>query len=142
MNNKNGFTLLELMITVAIIGILAAIAFPSYNSYVWKSREAEAKTLLMRNAQMVERYYTSNNSYSGWAIASGVSFYPESAGASDSSYYYFTYTASGTQAYDLVMAPGGKNTGPAVTKSTLKLKNTGEKCTASYGGSEDCNKPW
>ena len=58
-----GFTLIELMIVVAVVGILAAIAVPSYNDSVRKSRRAQAKADLVEYAQMAERSFTVNNSY-------------------------------------------------------------------------------
>ncbi|WP_346300248.1 type IV pilin protein [Halomonas sp. BM-2019] len=58
-----GFTLIELMIAVAIVGILASIAYPSYTRYVTESRRAEAKVILMEVAAQLERCYTVNNSY-------------------------------------------------------------------------------
>ena len=64
MNNKNkGFTLVELMITVAIIGILSAIAMPSYLEYARKSKRTEAKVELLKIAQLQESYYVQNLSY-------------------------------------------------------------------------------
>lgn len=58
-----GFTLIELMIVVAIVAILAAVAYPSYNDYVMRARRGDAKTVLLENAQFMERYFTQNNSY-------------------------------------------------------------------------------
>ena len=58
-----GFTLIELLITVAIIGILAAIAYPSYVDHVRRSNRAEAQAILMENSQVLERNYTTANRY-------------------------------------------------------------------------------
>ena len=58
-----GFTLVELMIVVAIIGILAAIAYPSYQDSVRKSRRADAKAALLELGQWLERNYTVTSRY-------------------------------------------------------------------------------
>ena len=64
MNNKvNGFTLIELMVTVAIIAILAALALPSYERYISKSNRVDATTEIMKLAAAQEKYYLQNNSY-------------------------------------------------------------------------------
>ena len=64
---SHGFTLIELMITVAVIGILGAIAFPSYMESVRKSRRAEGRTAMMEVLQQQERYMTQNNTYLAFA---------------------------------------------------------------------------
>ncbi len=61
--NHQGFTLIELMITVAILGILAAIAYPSYTAQVQKSRRADAQVALQEIAQRQEAYFLRNRSY-------------------------------------------------------------------------------
>jgi type IV pilus assembly protein PilE len=63
LKRQGGFTLIELMITVAVIGILAAIAFPSYQDSVRKSRRTDGKNALTQAVANMERYYTENNTY-------------------------------------------------------------------------------
>lgn len=67
-NLEHGFTLIELMITIAIVGILAAVAFPSYQTHVLRTHRVTAGSCLAEMAQQMERYYTSNLSYTGAAV--------------------------------------------------------------------------
>jgi type IV pilus assembly protein PilE len=62
-NSSKGFTLIELMITVAIVGILSAIALPSYNTYIARSKRADARTQLMQAGQFMQRFYSANDNY-------------------------------------------------------------------------------
>ncbi|MDP2448637.1 MAG: type IV pilin protein [Polaromonas sp.] len=64
---QSGFTLIELMITVAIVGILAAVAYPAYTDSVRKGKRAEARTALMNLLQQQERYLTQMNTYETFA---------------------------------------------------------------------------
>ncbi len=94
-----GFTLIELMITIAIIAILAAVAYPSYKEYVAKGRRAEAQALLMQGAQWMERFYAENYSYStntaGVAVTDATMFPAR----------YSQSPASGTAAYTIAVVP-------------------------------------
>ena len=64
----HGFTLIELVIVVAIIAIFAAIALPSYTQHVRKARRAQAKADLLELSQLLERQYTVNRTYVGFAL--------------------------------------------------------------------------
>ncbi|WP_454764641.1 type IV pilin protein [Cupriavidus campinensis] len=67
-----GFTLIELMITVMVLGILSAIAIPQYQQYVAKARRTEAKAALARVQGAQERYFTVNNKYETSPAALGL----------------------------------------------------------------------
>ena len=58
-----GFTLIEIMVTVAIVGVLAAIALSSYSGYIARARRADARTQLVQAGQFMQRFYAANDSY-------------------------------------------------------------------------------
>ncbi len=74
MKNKSfGFTLIELMIAVAILSILAALAYPQYVEYVAKGRRAECRSALLVATQKMEKFYSNNNQYPATLAAAGIS---------------------------------------------------------------------
>lgn len=65
-NVQKGFTLLELMIAVAILGILTLITYPSYKTYIRRVRLSEVRTTLLHNAQTMERYYRQKGTFENY----------------------------------------------------------------------------
>ena len=74
--NTLGFTLIELMVTVAIVGILAAVALPSYRSSVLRSARSDAKSALLEVATRQEQFYLDNKTYTTDMTALGLSASP------------------------------------------------------------------
>ncbi len=99
MKKNLGITLIELMIAVAIVGILAAIAVPSYNQYVASSRRNEAKIAVLELAQYMERQYTSNGTYSNVTLP--YTSVPKDGG---SNYYNVALNASGAS-FTITLTP-------------------------------------
>ena len=113
-SNEKGFTLIELMIVIAIIGILAAIAIPNFVSYRARSYNASAQSDLKNAMTTQEAYFVDNETYTantgtlgtaGWVQSKGVTM-GIGAGASATSYTMSAYHGSGNATWT-VAGPGG-----------------------------------
>ncbi|HVR93173.1 MAG TPA: type IV pilin protein [Casimicrobiaceae bacterium] len=102
-----GFTLLEVMIVCAIVAILAAIAYPSYQSSVQKSRRAEAKSALLGVASQMERWSTEKGTYATATLGAGGVF----ANQSEHSYYNLSLANLTATTYTVQAAPTAAQTG-------------------------------
>lgn len=124
--------MIELMIVVAIVGILAAIAYPNYQEHVRKTRRADAQTALMELSQFMERHYTANGKYLTAANAAPVLPFAEAPKDGATKYYDLRFpagTAPTATAYTLEAAPKGAMANDVC--GTLTLTNTGAKSQAT-----------
>lgn len=104
MNKPQGFTLIEVMIVVAIIGILASIAYPSYQEHLRSARRTAAQGCLMEQTHAIERYYSANLTYVGANLPACpgdvIAFYNVAAAGLAQSTYTLTASPTGAQAGD------------------------------------------
>ena len=128
-NKTGGFTLIELMITIAIISILAMIAYPSYQEQMRKNRRSDAIIALTNAAQKEERWFTENGRYTGTIADIGGATSPEG-------YYTISVTlpatagcpdASGTNAYCYTLTAARTGVQSADKCGDFILDHTGSK---------------
>lgn len=139
LSSQKGFTLVELMIVVAIVGILAAIAYPSYQEQIRKSRRSNCEGALTGLAGAMERYFTVNNTYVG-ATVGGTGIYsdqcPVDGGAG---HYTLGITSADATGFTLQATPMGPQIGDKC--GNLTLDSTGQKGVTSASSGitwQDC----
>ena len=125
-NNFSGFTLIELIIVLAIIAILSAIAYPLYNQHIVKTRRSHALVMLNNIAADMEQYYNSHHSYIGADISN------------DDKFYQFTLEAATDSSYQIAAVPQGTQARQDSKCATLKLNNLGEQTITGGGTIAEC----
>lgn len=128
---SSGFTLIELMIVVAIIGILAAIAYPSYQRHIENTRRSVAQAELMELAQWMERRYTASYDYRDGTGAPTLPF-EESPQDGSATFYKLSFQGSvARNSFTLQAVPEGAQTNDDC--GTLTLDSSGTKGAAKGG---------
>lgn len=149
---QQGFTLIELMVVVAVIAILSTIAIPAYEQSVTKARRADAKVALMKLAQLQEAYFSNNNKYAVTltellaSSSEGFSGVNGTTAQSPQNYYTLTLTPGtvATRSFTLTAAPSGdmatREGKMSVSCKGLTLDSTGQRGISGGGtGSvQDC----
>ncbi len=133
-----GFTLIEVMIVVAIVGILAAVAYPSYQEHVRKTKRADAQSALMELAQFMERYYTANGRYLTSTNAAPILPFTEAPKDGTSKSYNLAFAANSPTANSYTLQATPKNSMAGDKCGTLTLTNTGAKGQAAGATMADC----
>ena len=125
---QRGFTLMELMIVVAIVGIVASIAIPSYQESVRKSRRAAARAQLLEVAQYMQRFYSQNDSFAATPGGTAVTIPGDLARVPRT-------TASGAQSYTISFAaPASGASNPSIASFRIQAVRragspvAGDKC--------------
>ncbi len=122
-DKRSGFSLIEILITIAIVAILVALALPNYQDSVRKSRRADAQVDLMEFANTAERVFTQTNSYATVTLPANTDFYT----------YTFTVVPTAT-AWTIQAAPKtGQDKDPC---GTMTLMHTGQR--TKTGTMADC----
>ena len=131
MLRRTGFTLIELLIVVAIVGILSAIAYPSYVQYVERGRRNDAKAVLLEASQYMERVFTETRSYATASLPSSLTQSPREGSAWSNISAIVTSTT-----YALTAAP--KAAWSPAKCGSLTLNQLGAKGVSTSDSVSDC----
>jgi type IV pilus assembly protein PilE len=139
MRRQQGFSLMEVMVVVTIIGIISAVALPAYGKYVLETRRASATSCMTELAQFMERVYTGSMDYSRNNGAATV--LPQTSCSIDLADFYTFSMNAGVQTYTLTAAPKGPQL-KDTTCATLTLNQAGVRTAAGANTPAIVRKCW
>lgn len=145
---SNGFTLVEVMIVVVIVGILSAVAFPSYTSSVNKGKRAQARTAILELVQQQERYMTQRNTYLfftnnlGTTVPASVPFKTYSGDNVASPAYWLSASACGTATARDCVTITATPTATDAEAGALSMTSTGLKTCSGTAGTTNLKVCW
>ena len=126
-----GITLIELLVVIGIIGLLAAIGYPTYQNYVTETRRADAKGDLLQLSQFMERYFTENGRYDQDSGGTAVSLPFTTSPPDGSTTFYNLGFAAGEPTdttFVLQATPQGAQATNDTQCGTISIDSTGTKC--------------
>lgn len=134
---ERGFTLMEIMITVIIIGILAAVAIPTYQEYVRQGQRSEGAAYAMQLATAQERFFTMRNTYTTTATDLSMNDFSGASASMSSWTYAITAGTTGDIATSFMVTGTNSHTDDAKC-TEIAIDQTGSKTYTGSGSSKDC----
>lgn len=128
-----GVTLIEVIIALAMVAIIAAMAFPAYTSSITRARRADGQIALLDLAAHLDRYYTQQNTYQGATLS-----HLGMPATSSKGFYHLRITALNTGHYRIEAAPLGVQASNDKECAMLTYDDLGSKGITGHGNPENC----